>query len=276
MIKFTNKGEWEISNIPNGMTQQQAVEEARKNGGFAWFGNKPNKGHTNTMANIDNEISIMVPVLQKMALQIGKPINNEELVSVKQTPKAKQTSQEGQEVSGTTVVNTGTQQTGTGTSEAPTQPTVNKPKVSITPEGTSTPDNIGAPNGQGQKEKVLSTPPTEVGSEGIQQPAAALPTGQEAVVNEAVTPEQQELINESQKELLEEKAASTTETTAEGESQESADDTLGDGTSSSDNSDELNAGEEVIKEEARYTSKQEVLKAIRKKQQAFADFINCL
>ena len=276
MIKFTNKGEWEISNIPNGMTQQQAVEEARKNGGFAWFGNKPNKGYTNTMANIDNEISIMVPVLQKMALQIGKPINNEELVSVKQTPKAKQASQKGQEVSGTTVVNTGTQQTGIGTSEAPTQPTVNKPKVSITPEGTSTPDNIGAPNGQGQKEKVLSTPPTEVGSESTQQPAAALPTGQEAVVNDSVTPEQQELINESQKELLEEKAASTTETTAEGESQESADDTTGDGTSSSDNSDELNAGEEVIKEEARYTSKQEVLKAIRKKQQAFADFINCL
>ena len=276
MVKFTNKGEWEISDIPKGYTQQQAVEEARKNGGFAWFGNKPNKGYTNTMANIDNEISIMVPVLQKMALQIGKPINNEELVSVKQTPKAKQASQKGQEVSGATAVNTGTKQTGTGTSEAPTQPTVNKPKVSITPEGASTPDNIGAPNGQGQKEKVLSTPPTEVGSGSTQQPAAASPTGQEAVVNEAVTPEQQELINESQKELLEEKAASTTEATAEGESQGSTDDTTGDGTSSSDNSDELNAGEEVIKEEARYTSKQEVLKAIRKKQQAFADFINCL
>lgn len=184
MIKFTNKGEWEISDIPKGYTQQQAVEEARKNGGFAWFGNKPNKGYANTMKNIDNEISIMVPVLQKMSLQIGKPINNEELVSVKQTPKAKQASQEGQEVSGATAVNTGTKQTGTGTSEAPTQPTVNKPKVSVTPEGTSTPNNIGAPNGQGQKEKVLSTPPTEVGSGSTQQPTTASPTGQGVVVSD--------------------------------------------------------------------------------------------
>lgn len=276
MIKFTNKGEWEISDIPKGYTQQQAVEEARKNGGFAWFGNKPNSGYTKTMANIANEIAIMVPVLQKMSLQIGKPINNEEVVSVKQTPKAKQASQERQEVSGATGVNTGTKQTGTGTSEAPTQPKVNDPKVSVTPEGTSTTNNTGVPNGQGQKEKVLSTPPTEVGSGSTQQPTTASPTGKEAVVNDSVTPEQQELINESQKELLEEKAASTPEATTEGEGQGDTDDTTGDGTSSSDNSDELNAGEEVIKEEARYTSKQEVLKAIRKKQQAFADFINCL
>ena len=123
---------------------------------------------------------------------------------------------------------------------------------------------------------MLSTPPTEVGSGSTQQPAAALPTGQEAVVNEAVTPEQQELINESQKELLEEKAASTTETTAEGESQESADDTTGDGTSSSDNSDELNAGEEVIKEEARYTSKKSALKAIEARKDALFKFLECL
>lgn len=275
MIEFTNKGEWHIRDIPKGHTQRQAVEEARENGGFAWFGNKPNKGYTNTMKNIDNEISIMVPVLQKMALQIGKPINNEELVSVKQTPKAKQASQEGQEVSGATVVNTGTKQTSTGTSEAPTQPKVNKPKVSVTPEGTSTSNNTVAPNGQGQKEKVLSTPPTDVGSESTQQPATASPTGQEALVNEAVTPEQQELINESQKELLEEETASTTEATAEGESQGSTDDTTGDGTSSSDNSDELNAGEEVIKEEARYTSKQETLKRIKQIKQSIDEFFVC-
>ena len=275
MVEFTNKGEWQIRDIPKGYTQQQAVEEARKNGGFAWFGYGKNSGYTRTMANIDNEISIMVPVLQKMSLQIGKPINNEEVVSVKQTPKAKQASQEGQEVSGATVVNTGTKQTSTGTSEAPTQPKVNKPKVSVTPEGTSTPNNTRAPNGQGQKEKVLSTPPTEVGSVSTQQPAAALPTGQEAVVNEAVTPEQQELINESQKELLEEKAASTPEATAEGESQGSTDDTTGDGTSSSDNSDELNAGEEVIKEGTRYTSKQETLKRIKQIKQSIDEFFVC-
>jgi hypothetical protein len=228
------------------------------------------------MTNIDNEISIMVPVLQKMSLQIGKPINNEELVSVKQTPKAKQASQEGQEVSGTTVVNTGTKQTSTGTSEASTQSKVNKPKVSVPPEGTSTPNNTGAPNGQGQKEKVLSTPPTEVGSGSTQESTTASPTGQEAVVNASVTPEQQELINESQKELLEEKAASTLEATTEGESQRSIDDTTGDGTSSSDSSDELNAGEEVIKEEARYTSKKEVLKAIEARKEALLKFAECI
>ena len=275
IVEFTNKGEWQIRDIPKGYTQQQAVEEARKNGGFAWFGNKPNSGYTRTMANIDNEISIMVPVLQKMSLQIGKPINNEEVVSVKQTPKAKQASQEGQEVSGTTVVNTGTKQASTGTSEATTQPTVSKPKVSVPPEGTSTPNNTGAPNGQGQKEKVLSTPPTEVGSGSTQQPTTASPTGQEAVVNDSVTPEQQELINESQKELLEEEAASTIEATTEGEIQGSTDDTTGDGTSSSDNSDELNAGEEVIKEEARYTSKQETLKRIKQIKQSIDEFFVC-
>ena len=275
MVKFTNKGEWQISDIPKGYTQQQAVEEARKNGGFAWFGDKSNKGYTNTMANIDNEISVMVPVLQKMSLQIGKPINNEEVVSVKQTTKAKQASQEGQEVSGTTAVNTGTKQTSTGTSEATTQPTVSKPKVSVPPEGTSTPNNTGAPNGQGQKEKVLSTPPTEVGSGSTQQPTTASPTGQEAVVNDSVIPEQQELINESQKELFEEKTASTPEATAESESQGSTDDTAGDGTSSSDNSDELNAGEAVIKEEARYTSKQETLKRIKQIKQSIDEFFVC-
>jgi hypothetical protein len=275
MVEFTNKGEWQIRDIPKGYTQQQAVEEARKNGGFAWFGNKPNKGYTNTMKNIDNEISIMVPVLQKMSLQIGKPINNEKVVSVKQTPKAKQASQEGQEVSGTTVVNTGTKQTSTGTSEASTQSKVNKPKVSVPPEGTSTPNNTGAPNGQGQKEKVLSTPPTEVGSGSTQESTTASPTGQEAVVNASVTPEQQKVIDESQKELLEEKAASTLEATAEGESQGNTDDTTGDGTSSSDSSDELNAGEEVIKEEARYTSKQETLKRIKQIKQSIDEFFVC-
>ena len=40
----------------------------------------------------------------------------------------------------------------------------------------------GAKNGQGQKEKVLTTPPTEVGSGSTQQPTTVSPIGQEAVV----------------------------------------------------------------------------------------------
>jgi hypothetical protein len=223
MALVDKQGNWQIKKISDLSTEDRTVAYARKNGGFVWFGDNPkHTGLENTIANIEEELSVMVPVLQKMSLELGKPINTpavkpEGKVSGKQTVETKQTKEERQEVSKPAIVDKRTEPVSTGKTQA-------KPEE-VTPVTVST--------------------------------------------------EQEKLINETQVEILADQTTSIAETTTQSESKEDADDTGGTRPSIDTGSDKPAEQRQVIQEDKKYTSKQEVLNQIKQIRKSIDAFFVC-
>lgn len=203
MAVVNKQGNWIITSIDRFNNEKNALKFAKNNGGFAYVGPNPK----NLIASIEDEISIMEPVLAKMALELGKQPKPKEQGSVSQTVETKQAEEKRQEVSESAIVDPGKEQADAGI--------------------------------------VEST-------------------------------ENEKLINETETDLSQDETESVAETTAQSESEAISDDTPGNGAGVNTDSDKLNEQEPTIVEDKKYTSKQEVLKAIKKKKEAFVNFINCL
>lgn len=73
---INKQGVWAIKKISDLSKEENVRKFVKNNGGYAWFGTSDtHQGLNDTIAAIEEEISVMTPVLQKMSLQLGKPIN---------------------------------------------------------------------------------------------------------------------------------------------------------------------------------------------------------
>lgn len=167
MVAATKSGNWKVFDIPKDWDDAKVSKFFEDKAGFAWTGRNPvHKGLQNTIAAIEEEMSVMTPVLQKMSLELGKPINTPALkpegnVSVQEAPKAKQTEEEKPKVSKPVVEDKGTKPASTGedttTSVKPTEEV--KPKE---PEVVKPVEDLSAVEKQAEVyEEYLNNPDNE-------------------------------------------------------------------------------------------------------------------
>jgi hypothetical protein len=344
MAVVNKQGNWIVANIPQTSTKESAVEFAKNKGGFAYVGPNPK----NLISDIENEVSIMGPVLAKMALELGKKVKPKETASVSQTVETKQAKEERQEVSKPTIVDKRTESVSTGKTQVNPAKAINplfSTKNQYTSKdqkksdkatkfigkgaaGSSTAEyekawgNLANSGEYNQTDVVFVSTngnrPNRVLaqiaelSKAIKAKATVLTdtyedrqkgfnvgerevsaflsennyveengTGIWGPKLEEVTPvtvstENEKLINETETELSQDQTESVAEATTQSESKTVSDDTARDGAGVNTDSNKLNEQEPTIVEDKKYTSKQEILKSITKKKEAFVNFIECL